>query len=123
MTRKELIERAAVLAKKETVTTEDRAAFDRLIAQVDEIDNREFRGPVPPRPNPGDYAGGPNYSGYSAEKRSFAEFIRTGKGDYERRDITTSGAAAAIVPQNLPRPDPSAKGMGRNRQHRQPARD
>jgi HK97 family phage major capsid protein len=69
---------------------------DEATSLLDEFERTEARaetrGIMPSRSQPGAYM-------ENGEKRAFEDYVRHGKGGVELRDMTTGGAAGALVPQ------------------------
>ncbi len=116
--RKALLRQAQAILLGDGVTQDKIAEAKRMSVQADtledQIDAEEraghgLYGVMPPRPQPGEYEGGPvSASGYEGratsrcpdtpEKRAFEQYVRQGKG-YESRDLEVGSTGAALVPQ------------------------
>ena len=118
---------AQKIVLQEKVTTEDRAKFDAMMADVvtyeedikrielvEKLDAESRSTTRPPRPNPDGSAGGVDPEAAAAEKRAFEKYVRKGEkrmtaedwSALERRDITTSGiggtvSGAIAIPQQF----------------------
>lgn len=99
---------AAQILKKHPVTEADRRAFDNLITEVMELEERSS--PSIPRGQPAafensdpDFRGGAFRSVECPEKRAFADYIRFGKRYSEQRDMgTVTGGAITEGSQFVP---------------------
>ena len=107
-----LMQDAAALIRREKVTTEDRSNFDRMMADVDALEQdiaREERVTTfeaeqrsngrPPRSQPGAFAGSADERKEN-ERRAFSDYIRRGIVDsnyIETRDLGTGAVAGAIT--------------------------
>lgn len=118
---------AQKIVLQEKVTTEDRAKFDAMMADVttyeedikrielvEKLEAESRSTTRPPRPNPDGAEVTADAEKLAAEKRAFEKYIRYGEkrmtpedfAALERRDITTSGAngtvsGATMIPQQF----------------------
>ncbi len=107
-TKKEIMLEAGRLITKDPLTDADRRAFDNLMTEVIELEERSL--PRIPRGQPAatedrdpDFMIGASRSIESPEKRAFGDFVRYGKTYREERDLgTVTGGAITAGAQFVP---------------------